>query len=333
MKFVLYIGERTKLKKRKTIKGSIMKKIAAIDIGTNSMRLLLCEAEGGRIGRKEKDLMVTRIGKGVSATGRLSEKAIDRNVEALKYFRNRAEKFGAGPVIAIATSAVRDAVNREVFVDKAKLETGIDIRVIDGKEEAELGITGVLSDCPGADEGTLVIDIGGGSTELIYYQNGRTRFSASINAGTVRMTESCIKGHPIGEQDKAELTGSLEERFSAAVAALKNKKIEKTVAIGGTATTLGAIFHGLGIYSPEIVHNTVIDGSYVKKIFETLAAMTMEQRFAVKGLQKERADVIPAGIRILDHLLASLGLKQVVISENDNLEGAVIKYVLRDGGN
>ncbi len=305
-----------------------MEKIAAIDIGTNSMRLLLCEAEGKKIRKKEKDILVTRIGMGVSATGLLSEKAISRNVEALKFFRNKAERYGAGRLIAIATSAVRDAANRKDFVDKAKLEAGILVQVIDGKEEAELGIIGVMSECPEVDEGTLVIDIGGGSTELIYYKNGRIGFSVSINAGTVRMTEGYIKGHPISQEDLTALDCSLKECFASAVDLLKTKKIEKALAIGGTATTLGAIYLGLGIYSAETVHNTIISKGYVKKTFENLSSMTVEQRFGIKGLQKERADVIPAGLFILEHLLEQLDLEQVVISENDNLEGAVIKYML-----
>lgn len=307
-----------------------MKKIAAIDIGTNSMRLLLCERLAGRIIKKEKDMLITRIGMGVSATGLLSENAIHRNVEALKYFRNKAEKFGADHIIAIATSAVRDAANRDVFLDKARLEAGIEVRVIAGIEEAELGIIGVLSDHAEENEGALVIDIGGGSTELIYYRDGIIDFSVSINAGTVRMTEGFIKGHPISDQDKASLHHCIEERFATAVAGLKTKKIKKAIAIGGTATTLGAIFHELGIYSHEIVHNTVIDRRFVKKTFENLSNMTVKQRFEIKGLQKERADVIPAGIYILYHLLEQLNMEQVVISENDNLEGAVTKYILRE---
>jgi exopolyphosphatase/guanosine-5'-triphosphate,3'-diphosphate pyrophosphatase len=307
-------------------KEEIMKKIAAIDVGTNSMRLLLCEYEKGHFENKEKHLIVTRLGQGLSANGMISQDAIDRNMNALKIFKEKAEQYGAEEVIAIATSAVRDAENREEFLNKAKQYSGIDIMVITGETEADMGITGVASESDAIkEENILVIDIGGGSTELVLGNDKGILFSTSINAGTVRMTEKFITAHPIQENDIENLKINLQQLFEEPIRLLESMHIKKTIAIGGTATTIAAIYHSLCIYDPSIVHNTVITFEYLQDLLEQLKNMPVEKRYDVKGLQKERADVIPAGMIIMLHIMKSLGIASFTASENDNLEGAVIK--------
>lgn len=305
-----------------------MRKFAAIDIGTNSMRLMLCEVNGEAIIKKEKELIVTRIGRDVSATRLISDKAMGRNIEALKYFKNRSDKYGAEKVLAIATSAVRDASNKHAFVESAKSEAGIDVMVIQGQEEAELGIVGVMSEIEDSRENVLVIDIGGGSTELVLGSKQGIDYSVSINAGTVRMTEQYVKADPISDGDIENMKNKLSVIFKEPLEYLSDKKIDKVIAIGGTATTVGAIYYGLSIYNPKIVHNTCINIDFISKTFERLRSMTVQERYEVKGLQKERADVIPAGIFIMEHLLEGLNKKEVIISENDNLEGIIVKYIL-----
>ncbi len=304
-----------------------MKKAAAIDIGTNSMRLLLCEYDGRHFYNKTKDLIVTRMGQGVSANGVISKEAIERNLAALRSFKKKAEEYGAHEIIAIATSAVRDAANREEFTAGAKAETGIDIRVISGDLEADMGITGVLSEYKEQQGNLLVIDIGGGSTELVLGDAQGIQYAKSINAGTVRMTEGFVTEHPIADKEIDGMNRRLEELFEEPVRKLKNMKIEKVIAIGGTATTIAAIYHELSIYNPQVVHNSVIPFDYLQQLFRRLKEMTVEQRFDVKGLQKERADVAPAGMAIMLHLMKSLGFDSFVVSENDNLEGAIIKLL------
>lgn len=304
-----------------------MKKIAAIDIGTNSMRLLLCEYEKGQFGHKEKHLIVTRMGQGLSANGTISQEAMDRNLNALKVFKEKADNFGAEEIVAIATSAVRDAHNREEFLSAAKRATGIEIRVITGKSEADMGITGVVSDYKEIDGNILVIDIGGGSTELVLGDRTGIKYSNSINAGTVRMTERFITNNPIKENEIENLEESLKLLFEESIRHLKETKIKKAIAIGGTATTIAAIYHGMCIYDPQKVHNTVIEIGYLQNLLLKLKNMSVEERYEVKGLQKERADVIPAGMIIMIHVMKSLGLSSFTASENDNLEGAVIKYI------
>lgn len=310
-----------------------MGRYAAIDIGTNSMRLLLCEINGAAIVKKDKELIITRIGKDVSATGVISDKAIRKNIEALKYFKNRADKYGAERVFAIATSAVRDALNRETFINSAKAEVGIDIKVIQGQEEAELGIKGVMSEIGDDCEKVLVIDVGGGSTELVLGNRQSIEYTTSINAGTVRMTEQFIEENPIPDSNIGQMKDKLDELFGEPLAYLRDKRIDKVIAIGGTATTIGAMYHGLSIYNPRIVHNTLVKQNYIIEIFNKLKAMDIKERYKVKGLQKERADVIPAGLFIMQYLLNSLNKEEITVSENDNLEGIIVKYIAKDGNN
>ncbi|MDF2890462.1 MAG: putative exopolyphosphatase [Clostridia bacterium] len=304
-----------------------MKKVAAIDIGTNSMRLLLCEYDKGHFANKEKHLIVTRMGQGLSANGVISQEAIERNINALIVFKEKADQFGAQEMIAIATSAVRDAGNREVFLKAAKQHTGIDIMVISGETEADLGITGVASDNKEEAGNILVIDIGGGSTELVLGGIEGISYSTSINAGTVRMTEKFITSHPIAENEIEKLKHNLKELFEEPIKQLKTMSIQKIIAIGGTATTIAAIYHSLCIYDPQKVHNTVIAFDYLQNLLEQLKNMSVEQRYDVKGLQKERADVIPAGMIIMLHIMKNLGIASFSASENDNLEGAIIKFI------
>lgn len=303
-----------------------MKKIAAIDIGTNSMRLLLCEVENSKITKKTKELITTRIGQDVSHSGILSQKAIDRNVEALKYFKNKAFNFGADEVFVIATSALRDASNRDVFVKKALSETGLKIEIIDGQREAELGILGVLSDMSQTYDCVLVIDIGGGSTELILSENNNINFGVSINAGAVRMTERCIYSDPIKDDEINNLENTLDELFCDAISKLSKKQIKKVVAIGGTATTMASIYYGFKEYKPEIVHNSVLDISYLTSTFDKLKNMKISERYFIDGLQKERADVIPCGLYIMIYIMKKLRIENIIISENDNLEGIILSH-------
>jgi exopolyphosphatase/guanosine-5'-triphosphate,3'-diphosphate pyrophosphatase len=235
--------------------------------------------------------------------------------------------YGAQAIIAIATSAVRDAENREAFLMRAKLDTGIDIKVITGETEADLGITGVTSDLNAETDNILVIDIGGGSTELVRGSTNGISYSTSIDAGTVRMTEKFITSHPMVENEIENLNKNLKKMFEEPIRQLKSMHIEKTIAIGGTATTIAAMYHELCIYDPKKVHNTVIAFDYLQNLLEQLKNMSVEQRYDVKGLQKERADVIPAGIIIMLHIMNNLGLASFAASENDNLEGAVIKFI------
>lgn len=305
-----------------------MKRIAVIDIGTNSMRLMLCKITDSTIEKKEKELMITRIGKDVSKTGVISEKSLMRNIDALKYFKNKADRYGAEEIYAIATSAVRDALNGEIFVAEALSQAGVDVKIISGEEEAELGLWGVASEIQNPQETVLVIDIGGGSTELILGSKQRIDYKVSIPAGAVRMTEQFVTGNPIKSENVANMKMRLSELFKEPLEYLSKKRIDRVVAIGGTATTTASMFHSMSIYDPEIVHNTIINLEFIERTFNKLKDMSVQERWNVKGLQKERADVMPSGLFILQHIVEGLNKDSLIISECDNLEGIIEKYIL-----
>lgn len=301
-----------------------MRKIAAVDLGTNSIRLMLCKVLNKKFISKSKEVITTRIGKNVDHTGHLTDKAMEKNIEAIKYFKKKAENYGAEKIIVFATSAIRDASNKEYFLEKVKNEVGIDIKVLNGKEEAAIGILGASY---GFDnEKLLVIDVGGGSTELVLGCNEKILYSTSINAGAVRMTEKYIKSNPIAQQDIDALEESLDRLFHDAIMQLKDERIDRIIAIGGTATTAASIYHKLRVYDWEVIHNTILDQCFLNKIFDTLKSMTVKERYSIKGLQKERADIMPAGIFIIKYIMNKLDAEQIIISENDNLEGIIMKY-------
>ncbi len=302
-----------------------MNRIAAIDLGTNSMRLLLCEIEERIFIKKVKEIVTTRIGENLTQSGYMSEKAMKKNIETIKYFKNKSKDFGACKTIIIATSAVRDSINKEDFISKVKNEIGLDIKVLDGDEEALVGMLGATYDLSEADN-VLILDVGGGSTEIILSKNRIIDYSISKNAGAVRMTEEYINNNPIVDLDIENTKKTLEDLFNDVIDRLSGEKIDKVIIIGGTATTIAAMYHRMELYKPEKIHHTVLDIDYINEIFEKLRSVSVKDRYNIKGLEKERADIIPMGIYIIKFLMTMLGVKEITVSENDNLEGVIIKY-------
>lgn len=302
-----------------------MNRIAAIDLGTNSMRLLLCETENGVFHDKMKEVVTTRIGKNLSESGIMSKESIRLNIEALASLKKTALNYGAEEIITIATSAVRDASNKEVFLNKVKNEVGLEIKVLNGDEEAFVGMLGVTYGLS-KNENILILDIGGGSTEIVLSRNRKIEYSQSFDAGAVRMTERFIKSDPIDEENIRSLKGDLTKLFSHGLNKLSNYKLDKAVAIGGTATTAASIFHEMELYNPDRIHNTVLELSFLNSLFDKLKSMSIKERYQIKGLEKERADIIPVGIYMLIFLIEALGLQEISVSDNDNLEGTIIRY-------
>lgn len=302
-----------------------MSKIAAIDLGTNSMRLLLCNVENGVFLNKSKEVVTTRIGKNLLKSGYMSKESMKLNIKALKDFKKTALIYGAEEIIAIATSAVRDAANKEAFLYNVKNEAGIEIKVLSGGEEAAIGMLGVTYGLP-ENENILIVDIGGGSTEIVLSRNKKIEYSESIDAGAVRMTESFLINDPIRFNEIESLKGDLTRLFSQCIYELKEVVLDKVIAIGGTASTAAAMFHEMESYNPDRIHNTVLELSFLNSLFDRLKSLSIKERYQLKGLEKERADVIPAGIYILKFFMEALKLQHITVSDNDNLEGAIIKY-------
>lgn len=298
---------------------------AAIDIGTNSTRLYIADVDC-TIKRIEKHTTITRLGSGVDRDHMLSSEAIERNLKVLKEYRRICEAYGIKDIKAIATSAVRDALNRDEFLRRAREEASIDIEVISGREEAELGYLGastVMSTGKG-----VAIDIGGGSTELILGAKGSIKKLKSIDIGAVRMTERFSNTNKITSESISNASNYIMAELSHIVQDFKNTGDLDFAGIGGTITTLAAIDQELKVYDIERVHGYKLMKSRVDIIFDRLISMSLESRKNIPGLQPLRADIIPLGTLILKLIMEILDFGCILVSESDNLDGIMMKYVL-----
>lgn len=281
-------------------------KISAIDVGSNSVRLMVM-ADGKTL---YKQLDTTRLGEGLANSGVLKSEAIERTARAVQLFAAAAELNGAGTPYVFATASVRSASNGGDFVKRVKQLTGIDVDVISGEEEAACGITGALR---GRDGG--IIDLGGASTEITLQKGGKTVYSKSVNVGTVRL-------YDIAGQDRQ----ALERAASAALKDYGNLSLAGTdmYGVGGTATSLAALFHELPAYDPKVVDGTVLTVGWLGSMAERLLSMSVEERKAMRGMDVRRADVIAGGCLLLHHILKRFGAEKLTVSESDNLEGYVL---------
>ncbi len=320
-----------------------MKKYAAIDIGTNSMRLLLADIEDGKIIKRIKYINPTRIGSSVDKNKRISEEGIVRNIEAFSNFILQAKKQGAENIVAIATSAVRDAANGNEFIQRAYEKTGVNIQIISGEEEATLGYQGVLIGLDTKDSKevleksqenkedlsprlTLVIDIGGGSTELILGQEQNLEKVISLNLGAVRMTERHITTDPIHKDEYNQMEADIYQISKETIEQInKNQERPTLIGIGGTITTLAALNQQLEPYDSGKVHNYKLTLEDITTLKEKLLALTVEEIKSLKGIHPKRADIITAGATILHTIMHNLDLYEINVSEYDNLEGLFFK--------
>ena len=297
-------------------------RVAAIDIGTNSMRLLTCDYKEGEFIDRKKFVNTTRIGKGVDENGFITQEAIQRNIDALKEFKKIIEEEGCEYIYCVGTSALRDSKNSDDFVKKAKIETNIDVEIISGEEESNLGFLGVIK---GSNEenNILVLDIGGGSTEFILGNNNGIEFSKSENIGALRMTEKFLTTDIIDDYEFDMMSEFIDNEIKETIEFLKLKNINKLIGIGGTITSLSAMNQELEVYSMEKIHNSVVSMDDIEKILQNLKKMTLNDKKALKGLQSKRADIITAGVGILHIIMKKLELSEIIVSEYDNLEGLI----------
>lgn len=286
-------------------------RVAAIDVGTNSTRLLIAEvSKNGKLKVINTGLKTTRLGEGIN-TGYLNKTAITRTLEAIEFFVKRSRDFQVEQIVIAATSAVRDATNSNIFVDMVYCRTGIKLSVLAGEVEAAMSYRGVLSGIDGSADKLVVLDIGGGSTEISWQSNGSVQF-ASVNVGAVRMTEGAHSNEEINT-----LLQPLLKQISVA-------DVNTLVAVGGTATTMAAIIQKMKVYDPQKIHGFVITLEQTKQLLCQLNALTLEERKSIPGIQPERADIIPAGVRIVCQMLELLDVQQFTVSEADILWGLAI---------
>jgi exopolyphosphatase / guanosine-5'-triphosphate,3'-diphosphate pyrophosphatase len=297
-------------------------RVAAVDLGTNSTRLLVADVDDGRLDEIARRLKITRLGEGVDERKRLLPVPIARVRNVLTDFRREAEQLGAERVLAIATSAVRDAENGEAFLGEVEWSYGFQTRLLSGHDEAQLTFRGVSlgRELP---EETLVIDIGGGSTELVAGGPDRLHFHDSLDIGCVRLTERFLHSDPPADD---ELTAC-----AAAVRALLAERVpadlEPKTAIGvaGTVTSLAALDLGLAQYDPEQVHGHRLSRDAVRAQLHRLASLPVVERRELPALEPERAPVIVAGALILREALDHFGLDALEASERDILDGAALE--------
>lgn len=297
-------------------------KIGTIDIGTNSMRLLIADFIGYKIENRRKYVNTTRIGQGVDQDGYITEEALERNLKALKEFSDMCKDEQCEAIYCMGTSALRDSKNGDEFVRRAKELTNIDVDIICGDEESNLGFKGVLEGTgEDSQDDILVIDIGGGSTEFIVGDKNGIKFCKSENVGALRMTEKFITTDPITDKEYNDMSEFIEDTISNTLNIIKDMKITRLVGIGGAITSLSAMNQKLEVYSMEKIHNSKVCKKDIDKILQNLKKMTLSDKKIIKGLQPKRADIITAGVKILHIVMEKLEIDEIMISEYDNLEG------------
>lgn len=302
-------------------------RVAVVDIGTNSTRLLIAEVAGGRVAAElERDSRVTRLGAGVDGSGRLSDEAIARVLAVLDDYQPRIVARAPARALAVMTSAVRDAVNGAEFASLVRSRFGLLTRILSGEQEARLTFLGATADRVDAAgcRRTLVIDIGGGSTELVLGRGRDVCFHVSLQAGVVRHSERHIHGDPPSEAELEAVAVDVRETLAAAVPEHRRHGVQLAIAVAGTPTSLAAIAQRLEPYDRTRVHGYVLRASVRDEIFTRLAKMSLAQRRQVPGLHPQRAATILPGIVILRETMALFGLDAIEVSEHDILYGAAI---------
>jgi exopolyphosphatase/guanosine-5'-triphosphate,3'-diphosphate pyrophosphatase len=296
-------------------------RVAAIDVGTNSSRLLVADVVGGRVSPLERRSRVTRLGRGVDLSGQLSSEAIEDTCGAIGEYVEVLAGIGVERVEAIATSAVRDASNGGAFIAELRERFALSPRLLDGEEEAQLTYLGATSEQVPT-RPTLVVDIGGGSTELIVGHGSSIDFHTSLQAGVVRHTERHIASDPPTALELEALAGDV--RALIAATAPGRPGAEEGIAVAGTPTSLAAVEMELEPYDPARVHGHVIQLPAIQRMLSRLASAPLAERVEIAGLHADRAPTIVAGIVILIETMRAFGLEQITVSEHDILYGTAI---------
>ena len=298
-----------------------MTRVAVVDIGTNSTRLLVADVSGGSVDELDRRLAITRLGEGVDARRRLLPVAVARVRNVLVDYRRAADDLGAERTLALATSAVRDAENGEAFLGELEWSYGFATRLLSGHEEALLTFRGVASGRTIADS-TLVVDVGGGSTELILGGPEGISFHTSLDLGCVRLTERFLHGDPPTAEELEACRAHVRELLRDAAPA----EVAPTTALGvaGTVTTLATLDLGLEEEVPELVHEHRLATSRVERFLGQLGARPVSELRGLRGLHPERAPVIVAGVVLVLETLRHFGLDELAVSERDIMHGGAL---------
>ena len=302
-----------------------MTRVAAVDVGTNSVRLLVAESNGTAMTNVERLMTITRLGFGVDATGHLDDAALERTLSCIGGYAERWRELGAERVRISATSAVRDAADRDRFFDGVRARAGVDAEVLSGEQEATTAFLGATSGIEGTPP-YLVLDIGGGSTEFILGSTAPEAMT-SRQLGCVRLTERAVHSDPPTPQELAEALAVIDAELDAVEQLMKARSARTLVGVAGTVTTVAALHLGLDEYLADRIHGTVVPAREVIAISDQLAAMTTAQRRALGPMAPGREDVIVAGALILRRVVERFGFAEVLTSESDILDGLAMQLL------
>jgi exopolyphosphatase/guanosine-5'-triphosphate,3'-diphosphate pyrophosphatase len=295
-------------------------RVAAIDCGTNSIRLLIADIDGNNFREVVRDMEIVRLGQGVDQTGQFHPDAIARTLTAVDKFAAEIAKRGVAKIRFCATSATRDATNRHLFVDGVRDRLGIEPEVISGDEEAALSFAGAIKDLNPSDGPFLVVDIGGGSTEFVF---GATTVEAakSVNIGCVRMSERHFANDPATAEQVELARTDIQAAIAEAASEVPITKAKTLVAVAGTATTVAAAALDLSEYDRYAIHLSRITADQVHVASAMFLTSNREDRLALGYMHPGRVDVIAAGSLVLSEIMKATGARQFVASESDILDG------------
>lgn len=307
--------------------GGLEMRVAVVDIGTNSTRLLVADVEDGRVHEVERRTTVTNLGRGVDLTHKLCSDAVDGVCGVIAGYKARWEELGAERVLAIATSAVRDAVNGEAFIAELRERFELDASLLSGEEEARLTYLGATAERDGR-ETTLVFDIGGGSTELIVGSGSEVEFHTSLQAGTIRQSERHLTSDPPDPHELEDLAADVQHLIDEAIASRPGNGSVHAIAVAGTPTSLAAIDQELDPYDPARVHGHRLTMRPIQRMLSRLASLPLAERLRVPGLHPGRAPTIVAGSVILVQVMRAFDLEEIEVSEHDILHGSALSAAL-----
>jgi len=288
-------------------------RLAAIDIGTNTIKLLVAAFDGRQCVALHEDSQTTRLGERVAQTKRLAPEAIERTVAGVSAFAGRARAMGATEVLTVATSGAREGVNADAFVARVREAVGIEVGIITGEREAELIFAGVSTDPRWSGRRLLVMDVGGGSAELITGQHGHIEHRVSFPGGAVRLTERFLRGDPVGDGELAALMNHQRGLIQPVLAQLAPGE-RLMIGTGGTITTAAAIDQALTQFSVEKVDHYPLSGHRLSQMLERLRRMPLAERRRVPGLPPKRADIIVAGIAMFVTAMRLADIEDITVS-------------------
>ncbi len=305
-------------------------RLAGVDIGTLTCRLLIADLQrDGKLTEVRSERRILRLGEGVDQAKQLNQAAMDRVIQCLKEWHGLIEEVQVDAVTAVATSAVRDAGNRDEFLDRVKREVGFEVELISGEEEARRTLLGIRSGLPDGVTDVLALDIGGGSTEFILDRPGQKPIVRSIDIGVVRLCERLLRHDPPTADEVQQARAWVTRETKAAVAGMGNYQAATFVGTAGTITSLAAMAQKLSTYEPARIHNYQLQLSTIQELDQMFLNRKKSDRAGLPGLEKGREEVIAAGAIIIRTIMETLGLSEVLVSDLGLREGVLLELAIR----